>query len=63
MLVDSATETAKDVKSMLDHKSLMRVNRHPPRHEFLVSDEPEHFRVVAKRFLGHDLPHVKRVLF
>ncbi|MBF0619887.1 MAG: glutamate racemase, partial [Candidatus Omnitrophica bacterium] len=60
-LVDSGTETAREVRNMLETKGLMRVAKHPPKHEFLVSDEPEHFRIVAKRFLGHDLPHVRRV--
>ena len=61
MLVDSAMETAREVKKLLEADGLLRVSRRPPRHEFLVSDEPEHFRTVAKRFLGHDLPHVRRV--
>ena len=60
-LVDSAAETAREVKRMLEAEGLLRTSRKPPRHEFLVSDEPEHFRVIAKRFLGHDLPHVRRV--
>ncbi len=60
-LVDSATETAREVKQLLESKGLSRLSKKPPHHEFLVSDEPEHFRVVAKRFLGHDLPHVRRV--
>ncbi|MFH0753869.1 MAG: glutamate racemase [Candidatus Omnitrophota bacterium] len=60
-LVDSATETARGVKKLLEEQGLMRKNARSPRHEFLVSDEPQHFRVVAKRFLGHDLPHVRRV--
>jgi glutamate racemase len=62
-LVDSAIETAREVKGLLEAKGLVRQSQHPPRHEFLVSDEPEHFRTVAKRFLGHDLPRVTRVLF
>jgi glutamate racemase len=62
-LVDSAVETAREVKALLETEGLLRLSKHPPKHEFLVSDEPEHFRSVAKRFLGHDLPHVKRVLF
>lgn len=60
-LVDSGTETAREVKKLLEAEGLLRVSQHPPRHEFLVSDEPEHFRVVAKRFLGHDLPRVRRI--
>ena len=59
-LVDSATETAREVKALLESAGLGRRIKHPPKHEFLVSDEPEHFRIVAKRFLGHDLPKVKR---
>jgi glutamate racemase len=62
-LVDSAIETAREVKKLLESENLMRQSKHPPKHEFLVSDEPEHFRLVAKRFLGHDLTQVKRVLF
>ncbi|MBF0122475.1 MAG: glutamate racemase [Candidatus Omnitrophica bacterium] len=62
-LVDSAVETAHEVQNLLEKQKLMRQNQHPPKHQFLVSDEPEHFRVVAKRFLGHDLPHVQRVVF
>ncbi len=60
-LVDSATETAREVKRLLEKQDLLRSSARSSRHEFLVSDEPEHFRVVAKRFLGHDLPHVRRV--
>jgi glutamate racemase len=60
-LVDSATETAREVKKLLEAQGLLRASTRSPKHEFLVSDEPEHFRVVAKRFLGHDLPHVRRV--
>jgi glutamate racemase len=60
-LVDSATETAREVKDLLQRRQLERQSCHPPKHQFLVSDEPEHFRMVAKRFLGHDLAHVRRV--
>jgi glutamate racemase len=63
MLVDSAIETAREVKTLLESKGLTRQSKHPPQHRFLVSDEPEHFRLVAKRFLGQDLPNVERVLF
>lgn len=59
-LVDSATETAREVKAVLGAAGLERRAQHPPKHDFLVSDEPEHFRIIAKRFLGHDLPRVRR---
>ncbi|MBF0594942.1 MAG: glutamate racemase [Candidatus Omnitrophica bacterium] len=60
-LVDSAAETAREVKTLLEAKGLSRNAKHPPRHEFLVSDEPQHFRLLAKRFLGQDLTQVRRV--
>lgn len=60
-LVDSATETAREVKALLESRGMARKSKRPARHEFLVSDEPEHFRLLAKRFLGHDLTHVRRV--
>jgi glutamate racemase len=60
-LIDSAAETACEVKALLELKGLSRIAKHPPRHEFLVSDEPEHFRAAAKRFLGTDLARVRRV--
>ena len=62
-LVDSAVEIAHEVRDLLEKQGLVRKNQHPPKNQFLVSDEPEHFRIVAKRFLGHDLPHVERVVF
>jgi glutamate racemase len=62
-LVDSAIETAREIKALLETKGLTRLEQCPPRHEFLVSDEPQHFRSLAKRFLGHDLTHVQRVRF
>jgi glutamate racemase len=61
-LVDSAAETARAVHAVLEQSGLERLSKHPPQNRFLVSDEPEHFRTVAKRFLGHDLPQVKRVI-
>lgn len=60
-LVDSAAETAREIQALLESKGLFRRASRPPRHEFLVSDEPEHFRTLAKRFLGHDLASVRRV--
>lgn len=61
VLVDSAMETARQLKELLIAKKLLRQQNRPLKNIFLVSDEPEHFRALAKRFLGHDLTQVRRV--
>lgn len=60
-LVDSAREVAHEVKSLLNAKEMARAGRHKARYLFLISDEPEHFRSSARRFLGCDIKNVKRV--
>ncbi|MGO1315798.1 MAG: glutamate racemase [Cellulomonadaceae bacterium] len=58
-LVSSAEETAKDVYRTLASLGLERPADAPaPQHRFLATGEPEHFRRVARRFLG---PEVTRV--
>ncbi|OGX07540.1 MAG: glutamate racemase [Omnitrophica WOR_2 bacterium GWA2_47_8] len=60
-LVNSAQEIAVEVEGILKQKNLIRRGRTKPQHEFLVSDEPKHFKKLAKRFLGRPLGSVKRV--
>lgn len=50
-LVDSAEETAREVKEGLARLNLLRPNGHPPP-EYYVSDTPEKFVEVSQRFLG-----------
>lgn len=62
-LVNSAEETAREAKSLLEHLSLrcgMRRNgdQEP---QFFVSDEPEQFRVLGERFLGQSIQTVAKV--
>lgn len=61
-LVDSAREVAGEVKALLQKEDLMRQNHRPARHLFLVSDEPEHFRKLARRFLQNEIHNVKRAV-
>lgn len=59
-LVDSAKEVAAEVKRLL---SIMRMERNSGRRSkrvFWVSDEPRHFRKLAKRFLGYAIKNVRR---
>jgi glutamate racemase len=60
-LVDSAQEVALAVKCLLEKEDLIRVKKKPANYRFLVSDAPEHFKKLAKRFLGYNIGQVKRV--
>lgn len=65
-LIDSASETIKEVKKILTEKNLLRGNRIAPRHLFYVSDAPEKFQSLSKHFLGSDYKkispiHLKRL--
>jgi glutamate racemase len=64
-LVDSAEETAREVKEILSDTGLRSSKKRVPfgRHEFYVSDLPGRFSVLGKRFLGKTLPQVKQVVF
>ncbi|MFH1360902.1 MAG: glutamate racemase [Candidatus Omnitrophota bacterium] len=60
-LIDSAKEVALEVEKLLVQKDLMRSLATKGRHLFLVSDEPDHFQILARRFLGRAIKNVKRV--
>lgn len=60
-LVDSAHETALEVKRVLSERALARHSPAPPAHEFFASDSPMRFREVGRRFLGGKILSVERV--
>lgn len=61
-LVDSACEVAVGLKRLLQEQGLMaQSRRRNPRYDFFVSDEPQHFQKLARRFLGRDIPAVKKL--
>lgn len=60
-LVDSARETALEVKRMLTDRGLRRAASAPPAHEFFASDSPMRFREVGRQFLGGMMVEVERV--
>lgn len=62
-LIDSAHVVAQEVKCILSRKGLLRTSLSKPKHQFLVSDEPKHFQLLAKRFLGKNIGSVKRLKF
>lgn len=60
-LVDSAHETALEVKNVLQEKGLARSSHAAPEHTFIASDSPLRFREVGRRFLGDRIVEVERV--
>jgi len=60
-LVDSAHETAQEVRDRLEQLDLTRQDATPARHKFVASDSPLRFRQVGKRFLGNMEIDVERV--
>jgi len=59
-LIDSSTQIAKEVKDILKQEKLLNKKR-IARRNFYVSDDPEGFRNLAKRFLGYRLNNVKKI--
>lgn len=59
-LVDSAEETAADVERVLREHGLLRTGGGAPKHRFIVSDSPLHFRETSRHFLGDVVKEVER---
>ena len=60
-LVDSATQTATEVRGLLAWNEWLSSSRAKPRHRFFVTDEPDHFTRIGQRFLGRPIRSVERV--
>ena len=59
--VDSATQTAAEVKGLLAWSESFSPSRVRPRHRFFVTDEPGHFVALGEQFLGQSIRSVERV--
>jgi len=59
-LIDSAKQVAIEVKKILASEGLLNTGR-GGKHKFCVSDNPEWFSGLAKRFLGEDIKNVTKV--
>jgi glutamate racemase len=59
-LIDSAKQVAIEVKKILDAEGMLNTGRHG-KHKFYVSDNPDWFSDLAKRFLGEPVRNVKKV--
>lgn len=59
-LIDSAKQVATEVRKILGQEGLLNGPRRSS-HRFYVSDNPEGFRALARRFLGRPLTNVAKV--
>ena len=60
-LIDSAEETAKEVKIFLERNELLRESNKPSFRSFFVSDIPDRFVEVGERFLKGKITRLKRI--
>lgn len=60
-LVNSAEETAKEARKLLERLKLSNRRKEQQATHFYVSDEPEQFRTLGERFLGRSIKSVTKV--
>ena len=60
-LIDSAKQVAIEVKKILSLEGMLNHKSHRGKQKFYVSDNPEWFENLAKRFLGRAVKNVSRV--
>jgi glutamate racemase len=61
MLIDSAIETAREMRSVLGDSSLIKSTPGTVVREFYVTDSPEKFLDVGERFLGKEIAFIKKI--
>lgn len=59
-LIDSGSETAKEVERVLDKNSMLNASQGPPDTRYMVTDAPVRFRELGERFLGYSIPEVHK---
>ncbi|MDO8281103.1 MAG: glutamate racemase [Thermodesulfovibrionia bacterium] len=60
-LIDSAIETAREARLILQEKGMLRNNNSIPFRDFFVTDAPEKFTETGRRFLGHDIFNISKI--
>lgn len=58
LLIDPATACAEKTRQILIEEDLLNPSQDPPHYRFLVSDDPEKFRLLGPIFLNHPIHHV-----
>ncbi len=62
-LIDSAKETAIELKNVLEAASLTAAASNNGNVRFVASDDPQHFLKIGRRFLGDAMSSVEQVTF
>jgi glutamate racemase len=60
-LIDSAAETAIEVKYILAHEGILRRNSSKPERKFFVTDAIDKFIDTGKKFLNYPISHISKV--
>jgi len=60
-IIDTAIETANQVRLILNQQGLLNDLERTPEHRFYVSDLPQKFEEIAMRFLGEPIANVERI--
>jgi glutamate racemase len=60
-LIDSAIETAREIKAVLGHFSLLKEDSRNVIREFYVTDSPQRFLSVGERFLGRKIDYIQKI--
>jgi glutamate racemase len=60
-LIDSAVETSREIKSILEALDLKTEGQGIQSREFYVTDSPERFVKVGEQFLGRKIEHIEKI--
>ena len=60
-LIDSAIETAREIRTVLQNLSLLNPSGEGIIREFYVTDSPEKFKTFGERFLGETIEYIKKI--
>jgi glutamate racemase len=60
-LIDSASETAKEIRRILEEGKIKNNRRDKPKREFFVTDAKDKFIKIGERFLSHPISNVSRI--
>ncbi len=60
-LIDSAVETAKEVKRVLSENGMLCSGEREALRKYFVTDSPEKFARIGEKFLEHSISHISKI--
>ncbi len=60
-LIDSAVETAREVKAILEQGGMLRTGKGSALKKYFVTDAPGKFRDVGRKFLDHTIENITKI--